>query len=120
MQLHVKSSEQTLREMAETGLQKPNRNTINQRRVIEDRNLCKSGDSSVTTRAVVAMEINLPKFSTSTATLPGMTSTREEENRLFFVASHHSADTRSFRSCVYFEKYRSSFHRLLLRQMRRS
>lgn len=34
------------------------------------RNLCKSGDSSVTAGAVVAIKINLPKFRTSAASVP--------------------------------------------------
>lgn len=48
---------------------------------MEKRILCKCGDDSMTASAEFAVEINLPKFGTSTATLPGTTSCKMRHNR---------------------------------------
>lgn len=50
-----------------------NGKTLKQRGLMEKRNLCSSGDSSVAASAVVGMEINLSKCETSAATLLEMT-----------------------------------------------
>lgn len=45
--------------------------------LMEERNLCKSGDSLMTARSVGGTETNLPKFRTNAATLRGKDSTPE-------------------------------------------
>lgn len=61
---------------------------------MEERNLCQGGDSSMTASAVGPMELNRPKFKTSTTVVLGMTQRERRKHVSFFYFWSHNITQR--------------------------